>query len=93
MRVWKRSRSGSEKSIGKSLKKSIAARQTHSTLGETTECDGCEFLKPCGGYFKWPNREFKCEGVKTLFSKLSCAAEELRNDLTSFQELPGGQPA
>jgi hypothetical protein len=57
------------------------------TLNEKTECDGCEFLKPCGGYFKWPNKEFDCEGVKTLFSGLNLAAEELRNDLASFREL------
>jgi hypothetical protein len=58
-----------------------------------TECDGCEFFETCGGYFKWPNKEFDCEGVKFLFSRLNLAAEELRNDLASFQKLPGGLPA
>jgi len=58
-----------------------------------SECDGCEFFETCGGYFKWPNREFDCEGIKILFSRLNLAAEELRNDLASFQELPGGLPA
>jgi len=61
-------------------------------LNEKTECDGCEFLERCGGYFKWPNKEFDCEGVKTLFSGLNLAAEELRNDLASFRELPGVLP-
>ena len=67
----------------KELKPTLAAQST------MTECDGCEFLEPCGGYFKWPNKEFDCEGVKALFSSLSLAAEELRNDLASFRELPG----
>ena len=66
----------------KELKPTLAAQST------MTECDGCEYLEPCGGYFKWPNKEFDCEGVKALFSSLSLAAEELRNDLASFRELP-----
>jgi len=64
-----------------------------SGLSEQTECDSCEFFETCGGYFKWPDKEFDCEGVKTLFSKLNLAAAELRTDLTSFQTLPGGLPA
>jgi len=74
------------------LKLIVGAQQTGSRLSKT-ECDGCEFLETCGGYFKWPNQEFDCEGIKTLFSRLNLAAEELRNDLASFQELPGGLPA
>jgi len=74
------------------LKLIVGAQQTASTLNKS-ECDGCEFFGTCGGYFKWPNREFDCEGIKLLFSRLNLAAEELRNDLVSFQELPGGPPA
>ena len=74
------------------LKLIVGAQQTASTLNES-ECDGCEFFETCGGYFKWPNREFDCEGIKMLFSRLNLAAEELRNDLVSFQELSGGPPA
>ena len=70
----------------------VPGAQTAPTLNKT-ECDGCEFFETCGGYFKWPNREFDCEGIKILFSRLNLAAEELRNDLVSFQELPGGPPA
>ena len=73
----------------KDLEPILAARRMESTLSEKTECDGCEFLATCGGYFKWPNREFDCEGIKTLFSRLNLAAEELRKDVASFQELPG----
>ncbi len=75
------------------LKLILAAQQTQFTSTKTAECDSCEFLETCGGYFKWPNKEFDCEGVKTLFSRLNLAAEELRNDLVSFQELSGGLPA
>jgi hypothetical protein len=70
------------------LKLILAARQMPFTLTEETECDNCEFLETCGGYFKWPNKQFDCQGVKTLFSRLDLAAEELRNDLVSFHELP-----
>ncbi len=76
----------------KELKPIPGAQQTVRTLNKT-ECDSCEFFEMCGGYFKWPNREFDCEGIKILFSRLNLAAEELRNDLVSFQELPGGPPA
>ncbi len=74
----------------KDLERLLAAEYP---LNEKTECDGCEFLKPCGGYFKWPDREFNCEGVKTLFYELNIAAEELRSDVASFRELPGVLPA
>lgn len=70
----------------------VPGAQTAPTLNKT-ECDGCEFFETCGGYFKWPNREFDCEGIKILFSRLNLAAEELRNDLVSFQKLPGGPTA
>jgi len=75
------------------LKLILAARQTQSTLTEKAECDSCKFLQMCGGYFKWPNQEFDCEGVKTLFSSLNLAAEELHDDLVSFQESSEGLPA
>jgi hypothetical protein len=74
------------------LKLIVGAQWSGSRLNKT-ECDSCEFLETCGGYFKWPNKEFDCEGVKTLFSRLNLAAEELRNDLVSFQELSEGLPA
>ncbi|MCM3870377.1 MAG: hypothetical protein ND895_06790 [Pyrinomonadaceae bacterium] len=49
--------------------------------GEKSECDDCEFFDRCGGYFKWPNKDFSCEGVKTLFGTMRTAAAELRADL------------
>ena len=70
-----------------------ATQRTELGWTEKTECDDCEFLDRCGGYFKWPNKEFDCEGVKTLFSRLNLAAEELHHDLASFQKVSAGLPA
>ena len=50
-------------------------------LAAGEECQGCEFLKNCGGYFKWPRRDYDCVGVKRLFGYLRDAAAELRRDL------------
>jgi len=57
--------------------------------GEGSECAGCEFLRHCLGYFKWPLREYRCDGVKALLRTLQGAAEELRTDIASFHG-PGG---
>ncbi|HEV7473275.1 MAG TPA: hypothetical protein VGN90_04445 [Pyrinomonadaceae bacterium] len=48
---------------------------------EKSECDDCEFFDRCGGYFKWPSKDFRCDGVKTLFGTMRAAAAELRTDL------------
>jgi hypothetical protein len=52
--------------------------------GETGECVNCDFLRQCQGYFKWPRREYRCDGVKALLQILKSAAEELRADVASF---------
>jgi len=53
-------------------------------LAEGSECSQCEFFANCGGYFKWPCKEYSCDGVKTVFRALREAAGELQHDLTSF---------
>jgi hypothetical protein len=50
-------------------------------LATTEDCRSCEFLRSCGGYFKWPRRDYDCAGVKRLFEQLRMAALELRRDL------------
>ncbi|MDG4554051.1 MAG: hypothetical protein P9E24_07370 [Candidatus Competibacter sp.] len=50
-------------------------------LAVDEECQGCAFLNGCGGYFKWPRRDYDCAGVKRLFGHLRDAAAELRRDL------------
>lgn len=49
------------------------------------ECSRCEFLENCFGYFKWPIREYRCDGVKGLFQALKEAAHQLKSDLDTFQ--------
>ena len=51
---------------------------------ETTECYECEFRDRCRGYFKFPDHNYNCDGVKDLFRTLKNAAGEVRQDLESF---------
>lgn len=51
-------------------------------LAAGEDCRSCEFVRSCGGYFKWPNRDYDCAGVKRLFGELRDAAAELRRDLS-----------
>ena len=52
-------------------------------FAEKGECLKCDFLTHCQGYFKWPRREYRCDGVKSLMHTLQNAAEELRADIAS----------
>jgi hypothetical protein len=63
---------------------SFVARLEVELLAEGGECAGCEFFKNCGGYFKWPHRDFSCDGVKLVFRALQDAAGELEHDLAGF---------
>lgn len=56
-------------------------RRCHDLLAEAGECSTCEFWTLCGGYFKWPRRDYECDGVKSLFRTLTMAAAELRADV------------
>jgi hypothetical protein len=53
-------------------------------LKEGSECSDCDFFESCLGYFKWPRKEYRCDGVKAVFQRLKEAAEELKADLSSF---------
>jgi hypothetical protein len=59
-------------------------------LAEKGECESCEFWENCGGYFKWPDKQYRCDGVKSLFRTLQQAAGELQRELKSFDESQGG---
>ena len=52
-------------------------------LATAAECRSCPFLESCGGYFKWPRRDYDCAGVKRVFALLQEAATELRRDVES----------
>ncbi len=58
-------------------------------LAEKTECDGCEFYDICGGYFKLPDKQYQCDGVKSLFRVLKESAGELKSDLEMYQQAQG----
>lgn len=47
------------------------------------ECASCLFFPECGGYFKWPDQNVSCDGVKLVLAKLRDAAHELQDDLSS----------
>jgi hypothetical protein len=58
-------------------------------LAEKRECYSCEFLDNCGGYFKWPHKEFGCDQVKTIFQALKDAAIELKKDYADSLDFVG----
>jgi len=61
-----------------------------SLLAERHECEKCEFLTHCQGYFKWSDKNYPCVGgIKTLFSTLKAAAVELEGDLALYAESGG----
>jgi hypothetical protein len=55
-------------------------------LAEHSECSRCEFFDYCGGYFKWPRKDYSCDGVKRVLRGLKDAAIELEHDLELFKE-------
>jgi len=61
----------------------------HELLAAGTECTDCEFFNSCGGYFKWPNPEFSCDGVQNLLGTVRAAADELREDLQTYASAGG----
>jgi hypothetical protein len=54
------------------------------------ECADCPFLAHCRGYFKWPQRDYLCAGVKDLFHTLHQAAGDLQRDLATIPEQRAG---
>jgi hypothetical protein len=67
----------------------VVADYQRALLAEKGECEGCEFWDNCGGYFKWPDKQYHCDGVKSLFRTLKEAAGELQRELKSFDESQG----
>jgi hypothetical protein len=56
-------------------------------LGERQECFSCEFFNRCGGYFKWPDKSYRCTDIKRVFQTLTQATQEVRQDLTNYQAM------
>ena len=57
----------------------------HQCLDEQGECSGCEFFERCASYFKWPDREYSCKGIKGIFSHIRDAGQELAEALNDFE--------
>ena len=68
---------------------SFVADFKRALAAEQGECCDCEFFATCAGYFKWPQKDYSCAGVKTLFQTLKRSAAELKNDLSAFAESGG----
>jgi hypothetical protein len=62
---------------------------TKELLNESRECHDCRFFEVCLGYFKWPEKAYRCDGVRTIFETLRKAAEELKADLSSLPSSHG----
>jgi hypothetical protein len=69
----------------------FVAEHQRELLAENRECARCEFFEPCGGYFKWPDREYSCDGVRSLFRTLRDASVELQQDVDAALEAQGGK--
>ncbi|PTY04103.1 hypothetical protein DB346_04740 [Verrucomicrobia bacterium LW23] len=57
-----------------------------SLVEEGSECSRCKWFEMCGGYFKWPDRDYVCQGVGSLFSRLHAASREMAADLAEAEE-------
>lgn len=68
-------------------------RFRRALLAERAECVTCEFWQTCGGYFKWPRRDYDCRDVKRLFRALAGAATELRQDVERLGAASPESPA
>jgi hypothetical protein len=68
---------------------SVVTDYQRALLAEKGECEGCEYWDICGGYFKWPDKQYHCDGVKSVFLTLKEAAGELQRELKSFEVLQG----
>jgi hypothetical protein len=64
----------------------LVARLQGELLAEKSECSRCAYFDYCGGYFKWPRKEYRCDGVKRVFGALQDAAVELEHDLELYRE-------
>jgi hypothetical protein len=62
---------------------------TAQLLHEKAECRDCRFFEACLGYFKWPGKEYRCNGVKTIFQTLWEVAGELKADLNTMDSPQG----
>jgi hypothetical protein len=77
--------------LGAEVGEFVRDRQRELLAGPS-ECARCQWWQPCRGYFKWPQTDYACDGVKRLFRTLWDAAEQLRADVAAAAAAPGGSP-
>jgi hypothetical protein len=65
----------------------FVARWSGALVAEDAECAECAFFSRCLGYFKWPDRDYDCVGVKGLLHTLRNAGEALQRDLAAAQKM------
>lgn len=58
--------------------------QIAAEIAERQECHECEFLDRCRSYFKYPDKDYNCDGIKRVFRSLANAAAEVKHDLESY---------
>lgn len=65
----------------------FVSRYGKELIDEKTECHSCKYFTRCRGYFKWPNKNYRCDGIKEMFRTLEGAVTEVRRDLAQHQEM------
>lgn len=68
------------------------ASQELLALTECLDCRSCAFLENCQGYFKWPDRQFDCGGVRQVLGTVRSAAFELRAEMNEYAAAAEGLP-
>jgi hypothetical protein len=76
---------------GERLGSSSAEQIGRDLADEGAECATCPFLAVCCGYFKFPSRDYRCDGISTVFRVLQQAAEELGRDVATFRQAEAGE--
>jgi hypothetical protein len=71
-------------------RETLALEQPETLEIVKSECDDCAFFDRCRGYFKLPDSNYSCAGVKVLFGTLQESSEKMRSDLASHAELQKG---
>jgi hypothetical protein len=52
------------------------------------ECAVCGFFKNCAGYFRFPDPNYQCDGVRRLMGILKDAASDIEADLKASGQFP-----
>ena len=57
-----------------------------------SECASCPFLPVCQGYFKWPDANYVCSGVKPILTEIAAVADEISQQLRGAGFAEEGSP-